>query len=118
MMHGIIRAVAAHSARQPAAAAAASIGKRAITQCVAGNRASVTCQRGLVSSSGSRRRRSSSTTSGGDGGIATEWEGERPSASGGDELQRSLSPDEVNCHARGRIFCVCCSGDAVTAVLL
>lgn len=28
-------------------------------------------------------------------GISTEWEGERQSGSGGDELQRGLTPDEA-----------------------
>lgn len=34
-------------------------------------------------------------SSGGGGGIATEWQGERQPGSGGDELQRGLSPEEV-----------------------
>lgn len=94
MMHRMIRVIATQT-RQPAAAAAAaptaalsSAGKRAITRGAAGISGSVPCLGGLSSSS---IRRSST----GGGGIATEWEGERQSGSGEDELQRSLSPDEV-----------------------
>lgn len=83
LMHGM-KAVAAQVARKPAAVGTIFFENRAIIRCCGSG--GVACRRGLSSNS---------TGGSGGGGIATEWGGERQPGSGGDELQRGLSPDEV-----------------------
>lgn len=71
-----VKSVVAQLARKPAAIGMVAVfDKRSIARCGA-----ACCRRRF---------------SGGGGGIATEWQGERQPGSGGDELQRGLSPEEV-----------------------